>query len=172
MRGRFVVAERAHGRPAGDRRGPAGAVARPAAGRPIGRAPIRARGSVLVVVDVMPRVAVVAVDVVQVILVGHRGVPAAVLVDVHVAGVRTWWSIDAGSSAARVVDVVLVDVVDVPVVEEVDVVLVGHRGVPAEAVVDVGMLAERVVGGGFCHRALRRATVVPIGRSRAIEVRG
>ena len=108
----------------------------------------------LVVVDVMPGVAMVAVDVVDVVLVGDRGVPTAVLVDVHVAGVRQV-EVRGIEHGVEVVHVILVDVVDVPVVQEVDVVLVGHRGVPAVPVVHVGMLPERVVGNGFCHRDLR-----------------
>jgi hypothetical protein len=105
---------------------------------------------VLVVVDVMPDVAVVPVDEVDVILVGDRGVPAAVLVDVHVPGVR-----DVRPRHLGVVDVVLVDVVDMPVVQEVDVVLVRHRGVAAEPVVHVRVQLEGVVRGGIGHRNLR-----------------
>jgi hypothetical protein len=109
---------------------------------------------VLVVVDVMPRVAMVAVDVVEVILVGDRGVPAAVLVDVHVPGVRqvTVRNVD---DLVDVVHVVLVDMVDVAIVQEVDVVLVGDRGVPAVAIVRVRVLLQRVVRGGLGHRNLR-----------------
>jgi hypothetical protein len=109
---------------------------------------------VLVVVDVVPRVAVVPVDVVDVVLVGDRGVPAAVLVHVHVPGVRDV-SFRARGNALRIVHVVFVDVVDVPVVQEVDVVLVRHRGVAAEAVVHVRVLLERVMGDGVGHRNLR-----------------
>jgi hypothetical protein len=109
---------------------------------------------VLVVVDVMPGVAVVSVDEVDVIVVGDREMAAAVLVDVHVPGVGDV-GVGAGRPCVQVVDVVLVDVMDVPVVQEVDVVVVGHRGVPAEAVVHVGMLLERLVGRWIGHRNLR-----------------
>jgi hypothetical protein len=113
---------------------------------------------VLVVVDVVPRVTMVAVDVVEMILVGHRDVAAAVLVHVHVPRVR-----DMGVGTCHrvrehvvpVVDVVFMDVVDVAVVEEVHVVLVGQRGVTAEAVVHVGVLLERPVGSVVGHRYLR-----------------
>jgi hypothetical protein len=108
---------------------------------------------VLVVVDVVPDVAMVPVDVVDVVLVGDGRVPAAVLVHVHVAGVS---EMRAGGPW-RVVHVVLVDVMDVTVVQEVHVVLVRHRGVPAEAVVRVGMPVERAVWGGVGHRVLRRS---------------
>jgi exosome complex RNA-binding protein Csl4 len=108
----------------------------------------------LVVVDVVPRVAMVPVDVVEVVLVRHRNVPAVIPVDVHVARVRDVLARDV-HDPVRVVDVVLVDVVDVPVVQEVDVVLVRHRGMPAVAVVDVRVLRKRVVNGGVGHLNLR-----------------
>ena len=109
----------------------------------------------LVVVDVVPGVPVVAVDVVQVALVRERDVPASLRVDVHVAGMR---EVACGEIADRVdvVDVILVDVVDVPVVQEVDVILVGNGGVPAEPVVDVRVLLERQVRNRIGHRNLRR----------------
>jgi hypothetical protein len=109
---------------------------------------------VLVVVDVVPRVAMIPVDVVEVVLVGHRDVPAAIPVDVHVARVREVAARDV-DDPVRVVDVILVDVVDVPVVQEVDVVIVRHRGMPAVAVVDVRVLRERVVRRRGGHRNLR-----------------
>jgi hypothetical protein len=115
-------------------------------------------------------VAVVAVDIVHVILVGHGSVTTAVLVDVHVAGVRDveLAGVDRG---LEVIHVILVDVVDVPVVQEVDVVLVGHRGVPAEPVVHVGMLPERVMGSGFWHATSGRHGS-PNGRSPQTMVPG
>jgi hypothetical protein len=113
---------------------------------------------VLVVVDVVPRVAVIAVDVVEMVFVGDRCVAAAVLVHVHVPRVRNV-SAGAGKGArehvVQVVHVVLVDMVNVAVVEEVHVVLVRHRGVAAEAVVDVRVLLQRPVGSGVGHRYLR-----------------
>jgi hypothetical protein len=106
---------------------------------------------VLVVVDVVPGVAVAAVDVVDVIAVGHGRVPAPLVVDVHVAGVRQMVAHEVGRGG---IDVVLVHVVDVPVVEEVDVTLVRHRRVAAEPVVGVGMLLEGQAGR-LAHRAPR-----------------
>jgi hypothetical protein len=108
---------------------------------------------VLVVVDVMPRVPMSPMDEVDVVLVGDRRVPAAVLVHVHVTGVR---EVGVGVRQ-RIVHVVLVDVVDVTVVQEVHVILVRHRGVAAEAVVHVGMPVERAMRGGVGHRVLRRS---------------
>jgi hypothetical protein len=110
----------------------------------------------LVVVNVVPGVAVVAMDVVEVVLVRHRDMPAAFVVDVHVAGVREVAprEVDDG---VDVVDVVLVDMVDVPVVEEVDVILVRDRDMPAEPVVDVRVRLERVMRRGVGHRNLRRS---------------
>lgn len=108
--------------------------------------------------DVVPRVAVVAVDVVEMVLVGDHRVAAAVLVHVHVPRVR---NVGVGARkgarehAVQVVHVVFVNVVDVAIVQEVDVVLVRHRGVAAEAVVHVVMLLERLVGSGVGHRYLR-----------------
>jgi hypothetical protein len=113
---------------------------------------------VLVVVDVVARVAMVAVDVVEVALVRHRDVAAALLVHVHVPRVR---DVGAGARkgarehAAQVVHVVLVDVMDVAVVEEVNVILVRHRGVPAVPVVDMRVLLQRPVRNVVSHRYLR-----------------
>jgi hypothetical protein len=108
---------------------------------------------VLVVVDVVPGVAVIPVDVVDVVLVGDRGVAAAGLVHVHVPEVR---DVRFGGRE-RDVHVVLVDVVDVAVVQEVHMVLVRHGGVAAEAIVHVGMRVERAVRGGVGHRFLRHS---------------
>jgi hypothetical protein len=109
---------------------------------------------VLVVVDVVPGVAMLAVDIVEVALVGDRDVAAAIPVDVHVAGVLEV-ALGRVDDGVDVVNVVLVDVVDVPVVQEVDVILVRDRGVPAVPVVDVRVLLEGVVRGGIGHRNLR-----------------
>jgi len=108
--------------------------------------------------DMVPRVAVVPVDVVEMVLVRDHRVAAAVLVNVHVPRVR---NVGVGARkgarkhAVQVVDVVFVNVVDVAIVQEVHVVLVRHRGVAAEAVVYVGVLLERLVGSGVGHRYLR-----------------
>jgi hypothetical protein len=111
---------------------------------------------VLVVVNVMARVAVVAVDVVEMVLVGDRCVAAAILVHVHVPRVRNV-GFGAGELAVQVVHVVFVNVMDVAVVQEVHVVIVRHRGVAAIAVVHVGMLLQRMVGNGVGHRYLRQS---------------
>ena len=103
--------------------------------------------------DVVPGVPMIAVHVVDMVVVSDRGVSAAGLVDVHVPGVG---DVGAEISPGLLVDVVLVDVVDVPVVEEVHVVVVGDGRVPTEPVVGVGMSLQRVVGSGVCHRYLRR----------------
>lgn len=87
----------------------------------------------------------VPVDVVEVVLVRHRNVPAVIPVDVHVARVREVAAREV-DDPVRVVDVVLVDVVDVAVVEEVEVVVVGNGGVPAEAVVGMRVLGAREAG--------------------------
>jgi hypothetical protein len=102
-------------------------------------------------VDVVPGVAMAAVDVVEVVAVRHGRVPARLGVDVHVAGVREMVTDEVGRGS---VDVVLVHVVDVPVVEEVDVALVRHRGVAAEPVVGVGVLLEGQAGR-LAHLAAR-----------------
>ena len=104
----------------------------------------------LVVVDVVPGVAVVPVDVVDVVQVGYGRMAAAVLVHVHVSGVR-----DVPDSLYRLlVNVIAVDEVDVAVVEVVHVVLVRNCRVPAEAVVDMGVLIERMMRGVAGHRYL------------------
>ncbi len=101
----------------------------------------------LVVVDVVPRVTMVAMDIVDVVAVWHGGVTASVRVDVHVPGMRQVVPDEVDRAG---VEVVLVDVVDVPIVEEVDVVIVGHGGVATVTVVAVGMLLARQ-GGGVTH---------------------
>ena len=105
----------------------------------------------LVVVDVVPGVAVAAVDVVEVVAVRHGRVAAPLGVDVHVAGVREMVADEVGRGG---VDVVLVHVVDVPIVEEVDVTLVRHRGVAAEPIMGVGVLLEGQAGR-LAHRSAR-----------------
>jgi hypothetical protein len=113
---------------------------------------------VLVVVNVMPRVAMVAVNVVEVVLVRHRDVPAALRVHVHMPRVR---DVGVGACngarehAVQVVHVVLVNVMDVAVVEKVHVILVRHCGMAAEAVVHVGVLLQRPVESVVGHRYLR-----------------
>jgi hypothetical protein len=105
---------------------------------------------VLVVVDFVPGVAVVPVDVVDVVQVGYGRMAAAVLVHVHVSGVR-----DVPDSLyGLLVDVIAVDEVDVAVVEEVHVILVRNGRVSAEAVVDMRVLIERMMRGGAGHRYL------------------
>jgi hypothetical protein len=105
---------------------------------------------VLVVVDFVPGVAVVPVDIVDVIQVGDGRMAAAVLVHVHVSGVRNV----PDSLHGLLVDVIAVDEVDVAVVEEVHVILVRNDRVPAEAVVDMRVLVEPMMRGGAGHRYL------------------
>jgi hypothetical protein len=105
---------------------------------------------VLVVVDFVPGVAVIPVDVVDVVQVGDGRMAAAVLVHVHVSGVRDV----PDSLCGLLVDVIAVDEVDVAVVQEVHVILVRNGRVPAEAVVDMSVLIERMMRGGVGHRYL------------------
>lgn len=105
----------------------------------------------LVVVDVMPGVAVAAVDVVDVVPVRDRRVAAPVRVHVHVASMREMVAHEIDRAG---LDMVFVDVVDVPVVEEVDVVLVGHGSVPAEPIVGVRVLLAGQPGR-VAHRGPR-----------------
>ncbi len=88
----------------------------------------------LVVVVGVAGVPVLVVDVVQVPLMRDRLVPAACPVGVHVP---VMLGVD---EAVAVVDVVFVDVVGVPVVQEVDVVLVRDRGVAAGRSMEMRML--------------------------------
>ena len=89
---------------------------------------------------------------------------ASLRVDVHVPGMR---QVVAHEVDRAGVDVILVDVVHVPIVEEVDVVVVGHGRVPAVPVVAVRMLLARHVGGvghGVGHGSPNgpgRQTIVP-----------
>jgi hypothetical protein len=115
--------------------------------------------------DVMADVAVIAVDIVDVVAVDDRFVAAPVGVDVHVPGVGQVkpCPVDRGP---RVVHVVVMDVMDLPVVEEVHVSLVRDGGVAAEAVVDVRVLVETAVRGAG-HAVPPVATVAgsPAGRN-------
>ena len=104
----------------------------------------------LVVVDFVPGVAVVPVDVVDVVQVGDGRMAAAVLVHVHVSGVR-----DVPDSLyGLLVDLIAVDGVDAAVVEDVHVIPVRNGRVPAEGVVDMRVLIERMMRGGAGHRYL------------------
>jgi hypothetical protein len=105
---------------------------------------------VLVVVDVVPGVAVVPVDVVDVAQVGDGRMAAAVLVHVHVSGVRDV----ADRLCGLLVDVIAVHEVDVAVVDVVHVILVRNGRVPAEAVVDMRVLIVRMMRGVAGHRYL------------------
>jgi hypothetical protein len=107
---------------------------------------------VLVVVDVVPRVAVRAVDVVDVVLVADRLVAAPLAMRVHVPGVR---QVGVRGRAGLGVHVVVVDPVRMAVVEVVDVVAVLQGRVSAAGSVLVGMRLERLVRIRFGHRYLR-----------------
>jgi hypothetical protein len=106
---------------------------------------------VLVVVDVVTGVAVVPVDVVDVVPVGDDCMAAAIRVHVHVPRVR-----DVGrGTCGLLVHVIPVNVVDMAVMQEVDMIFVLHRRVSAVALVDVRVLLDRMVRGGVGHRYLR-----------------
>jgi hypothetical protein len=108
---------------------------------------------VLVVVDVVSRVAMGAVDVVDVVLVTHGLVTATVAVHVHVAHMG---DVRLGFGHVLVVHVVSVDPVGVAVVEVVEVVPVTDRRVTAADIVGVRMLLQRVVRFALGHGHLRR----------------
>jgi hypothetical protein len=93
---------------------------------------------------------VVPVDVVDVAQVGDGRMAAAVLVHVHVSGVRDV----ADRLCGLLVDVIAVHEVDVAVVHVVHVILVRNGRVPAEAVVDMRVLIERTMRGLAGHRYL------------------
>jgi hypothetical protein len=102
--------------------------------------------------DVVTGVAVVPVRVVDVVPMDNDRMAAAILMHVHVPGVR-----DVGRGICRrLVHVIAMDVVDMAVMQEVGVILVRHRRMPAEALVDVRVLLDRMMGGGVGHRYLRR----------------
>lgn len=102
--------------------------------------------------DLVPGVAVVPMNVVDVALVGDGLVPAARVVHVHVPDV-----LQVLPGGYRLVHVVLVNVVNVAVVQEVDVVTVRYRGVATEPVVQVWMRIRRSVSRSVGHRNLRPA---------------
>jgi hypothetical protein len=108
---------------------------------------------VLVVVDVVSRVAMGAVDVVDVVFVTDGLVTATLAVHMHVPDVR---DVSLALGHVLVVDMVAVDAVGVAVVEVVDVVPVADRGMTAAGVVGVRMLLQRLVRLGFGHGHLRR----------------
>lgn len=99
--------------------------------------------SVLVVVDVVSRVAMDAVPVVDVIPVRDRLVPATRAVDVHVAGM---WEVERVEGARHVVHVVGIKVVDVALVEEVEVVVMRDGGMTTPAVMEMVVVVVGRVG--------------------------
>ncbi len=104
----------------------------------------------LVVVHVVTGVAVVPVDVIDVVPVGDDRMAAAILVHVHVPRVRDVRDWIGGF----LVYVITVDEVDVAVVQEVDVTLVRHRRMPAARVMDVRMLVGSKMLSVASHRYL------------------
>jgi hypothetical protein len=114
----------------------------------------------LVVVGRVRRVAMVTVDVVDVVLVGQRRVTTVHGVHVHVAGVR---EVRRAWRGGDVVHVVAVDVVEVALVNEVEMIVVRDRGVSAIPVVHMRVQIVRLV----CHRRLQASSPVSIGGRRA-----
>jgi hypothetical protein len=93
-------------------------------------------------------------EVVDVIPVRHRFVPATGAVDViggmagaRVVGRAVGWILVADRERV-LVDVVVVDVVEVPVVQKVDVALVLDGGVPTAVAVGVGVVLVGLAGHG------------------------
>jgi hypothetical protein len=94
---------------------------------------------------------VLPVDVVDVVQMGDGRMAAAVVVHVHVSGVR-----HVRDGLCRLlVDMIAVDEVDLAVMQEVHVVLVRDGRVAAETVVDMRVLIERLMRSGAGHRYLR-----------------
>jgi hypothetical protein len=99
-------------------------------------------GSVLVPVAVVSRVAMSVVDVVDVVAVGDRLVPAAVAMGVLVILVNDVLVI------AALVPVPVVQAMGVSVVQIIGVVAVGYGHVPTAGAVDVIVVRMGVVGRG------------------------
>jgi hypothetical protein len=87
-------------------------------------------------------VAVLAVLEIQVVQVLDRRVPAALAMDVHVAGVGQVQTVECRCHIIHVIDV---QVVDVAIMEVVQVVAMGHRCVTAPPVMPVGVGLVRLM---------------------------
>jgi phage tail sheath gpL-like len=113
---------------------------------------------VLVVVGRVPDVAVLAVDEVEVIVVGDRRVPAAVGVDVHVPAMG---QVPVLAGRGDVVHVIVVGVVDVAVVQEIQVIVVGDRRMAAKAIVRVVVFVVGLMTRGLHEVMVRRPAEEP-----------
>ena len=99
----------------------------------------------LVVVGLVHRVSVLAVQIVDMVLVIDDLMTAVGLVDMHVCAVRQVQLARGLVATGQLVDVVGTGTVDVAVVEEVDVVVVWDRSVAAPAVVSMLVTVDRQV---------------------------
>ncbi len=91
-------------------------------------------------------VAMRPVDEVEVIVVGHRLVPAIVGMHVHVPAVRQMVHWDG---VRNVVHMIAVGVMDVAVVQEVEVIVVLDRRVPTESIMGVLVFVVRPMSHGW-----------------------
>jgi len=107
---------------------------------------------VLVVVGGVADVAMRPVDEVDVIVVGHRRVPAIVGMHVHMPAVG---HVLVCNAVVDVVHVIVMRVVDMAIVQEVEMIVVLHGGVAAEAIVLVLVVVVGLVGGGLHGHILR-----------------
>lgn len=111
----------------------------------------------LVVMGLVDRVAMLSVQVVEVVQMCHCIVTTVRLVHVHVGAVREVVPRHGFVAARQLVDVVSAGTVDATVVEEVDVIPVWHEGVATPAVMIVLMARYGQVFGirlGWRHRVV------------------
>ena len=99
----------------------------------------------LVVVGAVGRVAMLPVEIVDVISVAHRDMPAVTSVDVHVGAVRQVRLVDRLLAVGQLIDMVVARRVHVSVMEVIDVVIVWHGRMTTPLVVDVAVVLDRHV---------------------------
>ena len=109
----------------------------------------------LVVVGVVGGVAMLSMHVVDVVVMGDRGMATVLGVDMHVSVVRQVHLVDRIVAVGQLVDVVRAGRVDMAVMEVVDVVLMRHRGMAAPLIVDVRMVFDGCVSRARSARSRR-----------------
>lgn len=106
----------------------------------------------LVVVGLVGGVAMLSVQVVDVIVVGHRSMAAFEGVDMHVGAMGQVGLVRRLLAIGELIDMVGAGRVHVPVMEVVDVVVMRDRGMAAPLVVDVPVVLDRRVVRGRSGR--------------------
>lgn len=117
----------------------------------------------VVPVALVGRMTVAVVHVVHVVAVGDRHMPAALIVDVVVAGMLV---MPGGLALVRVAFVLTVQMT---VVHVIDVIIVGDRHVPTAFAVRVVVSGMRLVLQGCCHAVHLHMLGRPSGQGRRLR---